>query len=110
MVGFLWFAVLTTPCGSLCSPLLVVRYAHHPSLYYIVGTDSSKRACPERILSATKDERKRACPERILSATKDERRVAGAGIAPAFRGYGPREILLLHPAIKINIPQNMANK
>ncbi len=24
--------------------------------------------------------------------------VAGAGIAPASRGYGPREILLLHPA------------
>ena len=24
--------------------------------------------------------------------------VAGAGIAPASRGYGPRKILLLHPA------------
>lgn len=27
--------------------------------------------------------------------------VAGAGIAPTSRGYGPREILLLHPAIPI---------
>ena len=25
--------------------------------------------------------------------------VAGAGIAPASRGYGPRKVLLLHPAM-----------
>ena len=42
--------------------------------------------------------------------SQNVKNVAGAGIAPAPRGYGPREILLLYPAImlqktkQINLP------
>ncbi len=31
--------------------------------------------------------------------SKQEKSVAGPGFAPGSRGYGPREILLLHPAV-----------